>query len=61
MDLSVNPILVEVLGAQAPKAERKGPVWKLTGDEVKAAAKRLSRYGRTRKPRMGNSKQTQTR
>jgi len=46
VDLSLSPVLVEILGAQAPKAERKGPVWKLTGDEVKAAAKRLtSKYG----------------
>jgi len=45
VDLSVSPALGAILWAQAPKAKRKGPVWSVTPDQIKAAAKRLGKHG----------------
>jgi hypothetical protein len=45
VSLEVSPALAALLAGLAPAEQRKGPVWKLTGDQVKASAKRLDRYG----------------
>jgi len=43
--LEVSPALATLLAGLAPEDGRAGPVWKLTADQVKAAAKRLAKYG----------------
>jgi integrase len=44
ISLEVSSTLPGLLAAQAPPEERQGRVWKLTADQVKAAARRLDRH-----------------
>jgi integrase len=45
IDLEVSPALQRVLESLAPEGERKGPVWTMTALQVRAAQRRLEKYG----------------
>ncbi len=45
ISLEVSPALAQLLADQAHEGDRTGLVWALTADQVKAASRRLDRYG----------------